>query len=258
MSQLYGQIQSKDGITRWKPIEAVLQPDGAYGIKVDTELVLDGAQVTISNIKIGSLNQTSSTLKFLKVEEDGTVVVTNDELDVALSTRASEETLANVRTDFLDGNFSIQLTDSDGHMADITPAGRLLVSQQVDAPANTTIVQEGILETVVVAKGVTPAIVNWIIPAGEVVHLQKFTAGGYILKEGAFQNQGKFRLAYQPNGTAVGEQVIDIIYFQGMSDGFRDLSFVTPIGNGIARLQLEVTNWSVEPMEVSSFFRGYY
>ena len=75
MVQLYGQIKTIDGTTKWKPIEAVLQPDGSYAIKVDTELVLDGASVSISNLKVGSLNQTSNALRYLKTRDDGTVVV---------------------------------------------------------------------------------------------------------------------------------------------------------------------------------------
>lgn len=63
---------------RWRNIGATQLPDGSWALKVDTELVLDGANISISNIKIGSTNQSSSSLKYLKTLDDGTVVVTNE------------------------------------------------------------------------------------------------------------------------------------------------------------------------------------
>ena len=76
MSQIYGQIKNPDGTTTFKPIRATLLPDGiGYALAVDTELVLDAASVTISNLKVGSLNQTVSGSRWLKTLDDGTVVV---------------------------------------------------------------------------------------------------------------------------------------------------------------------------------------
>lgn len=77
MSQIYGQIKGIDGTTKWKPIEAVLQADGSYAMRVDTELVLDAGNITISNLKVGSTNQTVSGARWLKTLDDGTVVVSD-------------------------------------------------------------------------------------------------------------------------------------------------------------------------------------
>jgi len=82
MSQLYGQLKNSDGTTRWKPIEAILQSDGGYAIRVDTELVLDSGNISIGNIKVGSTNQTSNSLRYLRVESDGTLVVISTPLDL--------------------------------------------------------------------------------------------------------------------------------------------------------------------------------
>lgn len=82
MSQIYGQIKDTDGTTKWKPIKATLLPDGNYALVVDTELVLDGANISISNIKVGSVNQTVNTNRYLKTEDDGTVVTISSPLDL--------------------------------------------------------------------------------------------------------------------------------------------------------------------------------
>jgi len=81
MSQTYGQVKNVDGTTKWKPIEAVLQPDGTYHLAVDTEIALDSANINISNLKVGSVDQTSNTLRYLKVEDDGTLVTVSMPLD---------------------------------------------------------------------------------------------------------------------------------------------------------------------------------
>ncbi len=78
MSQLYGQLKGIDGTTKWKPIEAVLQSDGAYAIRVDTELVLDTANITISNLRVGSVNQTVAGARWLRTLDDGTIVVSTE------------------------------------------------------------------------------------------------------------------------------------------------------------------------------------
>lgn len=102
------------------PAAATDNGDGTALLKVDTELVLNG-NVIVSNIKVGSVDQTDTTLKYLKTLSDGTLVVSipggavaanfNVEkwggtaqtganltplfqnLDVALSTKAKEATL---------------------------------------------------------------------------------------------------------------------------------------------------------------------
>lgn len=79
--------------TRWRNIGATELPDGSWALKVDTELVLDSANISISNIKIGSTNQSSSSLKYLKTLDDGTVVVSivsNDPLEGLKAARSQD------------------------------------------------------------------------------------------------------------------------------------------------------------------------
>ena len=96
MSQLYAQLKDGDKFT-FVPIEATLNPNGTYSLKVDTEIEvsLDGADLIISNIKMGSVDQTKNTLRYVKVQNDGTIVMTESglekyqvaDIDEATSTR---------------------------------------------------------------------------------------------------------------------------------------------------------------------------
>jgi len=76
MSQIHGQIVDIDGTRKWKPLKATLDSDGTYILKVDTELTLDGANISITNLKVGSTDQSSANATFLKTDADGTVHVT--------------------------------------------------------------------------------------------------------------------------------------------------------------------------------------
>jgi len=74
MSQLEGQYHEIGKPETWRPIAAEKLPDGRYALKVDTELSLDAANIYISNIKVGSVDQTKTNVRYLKVLDDGTVV----------------------------------------------------------------------------------------------------------------------------------------------------------------------------------------
>lgn len=82
MSQIFGKLKLNDGTTRWKPIAAIPEADGTYSLKVNTELTLESGNINISNLKVGSVDQTSNTLRYLKVEDDGTLVVISSPLDL--------------------------------------------------------------------------------------------------------------------------------------------------------------------------------
>lgn len=82
MSQIYGQIKDTDGTTRWKPIRATQLPDGGYALDVNTELVLDSTNINLSNLKVGSVDQTSNTLRYVKTEDDGTIVTISSPLEL--------------------------------------------------------------------------------------------------------------------------------------------------------------------------------
>ena len=80
-NQIHGQVLVPGQTTRWEPIAASLQPNGEYWLKVDTELVLDSGNINISNMKIGSVDQTSNTLRYLKTLDDGTLVMVSADND---------------------------------------------------------------------------------------------------------------------------------------------------------------------------------
>jgi len=89
MGQVYGQIITPGKSTRWEPICAKENPDGTFALCVDTELVLDSGNINIANLKIGSVDQTSNTLRYLKTLDDGTVVITGIEDDPLIGFKAS-------------------------------------------------------------------------------------------------------------------------------------------------------------------------
>jgi hypothetical protein len=80
-SQIHGQVLVGGDSTRWQPIAAVELGDGTYALKVDTELTLDSANINLSNVKVASVDQTSNTLRYIKVLDDGTIVTESSPLD---------------------------------------------------------------------------------------------------------------------------------------------------------------------------------
>ena len=76
MSQLYGHLKETGQTQEFHPLEATKQPDGTYILKVDTELTLDGGNINITNLKVGSTDQTAGNAKYLKTDADGVVFVT--------------------------------------------------------------------------------------------------------------------------------------------------------------------------------------
>ena len=104
MSDLYGHL-IEDGESRvFHPLACKKKDDGRYVLEVDTELDLGSANVYISNIKVGSTNQTSTNSRYLKTEDDGTVIVkskiwdglnTVDVLDLDYKRLAVDANIAN-------------------------------------------------------------------------------------------------------------------------------------------------------------------
>jgi len=74
MADIYGQYIEAGKPEQWRPIAAEKLPDGRWALKVDTELSLDSANIYISNIKVGSVDQTKTNVRYLKVLDNGTVV----------------------------------------------------------------------------------------------------------------------------------------------------------------------------------------
>jgi len=76
MTQVYGQYHEVGKPETFRPIAAKKLDDGTgrYVLMVDTELALDAANIYISNIKVGSTDQTKANVRYLKVLDNGVVV----------------------------------------------------------------------------------------------------------------------------------------------------------------------------------------
>lgn len=77
MAQIRGFLKEAGKTGEWHPLAATKQPDGSFVLKVDTELTLDGANISITNLKVGSIDQTAINATYLKTEADGTVNTKN-------------------------------------------------------------------------------------------------------------------------------------------------------------------------------------
>ncbi len=139
----------------------------------------------------------------------------------------------------------------------VTSAGELKVATPAPGPpAGTTTVEEG-GEVTVVKQGGTNEY-NWVIPSGETFKLQSFEFGGYIPKDGDYPLVAKGELWWQPNGSSTGESLVDVIYLQHLSAAIRRFDDKEFVGDGTARMQMELTNWSIEDGEFFRLMRGYY
>ena len=98
MAHLYGHL-IKDGKTGdFHPLECTENPDGTFTLKVDTELVLDGASVNITNIKVGSTDQTAGNITYLKTDADGIVETSSTRIKVG-STDGTEPNTVYLKTE---------------------------------------------------------------------------------------------------------------------------------------------------------------
>lgn len=103
-------VDINGNITGWAPIASVDQGDGTLALKVDTELEIGSATFIISNVKVGSTDQTSLNVRYLRTLDDGTVVVDealDDKLKIFEQTIAAvSATVFNVKAD-MDTKFSV-------------------------------------------------------------------------------------------------------------------------------------------------------
>jgi len=76
---IHGQHIIAGESTRWHPVGVTQRPDGKWALMIDSELQLDGSNVSISNIKVGSVDQTTGTLRYLKTLDDGSLVISTQE-----------------------------------------------------------------------------------------------------------------------------------------------------------------------------------
>ena len=113
MAQLYG----RDGKTNdWKPLLCVQDNDGNWQLKVDTELSVDHLDLTINNVKVGSLDQTEGNARWLRTKADGTVYV---EGSISISTGVplhynGVANLASAVVNFAGTTKHIQIENMDG------------------------------------------------------------------------------------------------------------------------------------------------
>lgn len=118
-------VDGVGNILGWSPVATTDEGDGTLALKVDTELSVDSLTLNINNLKVAGIDQLGgASLRYIKTDADGTVHVTGvagglgqvnvaewggvaqtgddltpyfQNLDAALSTRATEATLIEVR-----------------------------------------------------------------------------------------------------------------------------------------------------------------
>ena len=122
-SQIHGHLDETGNSRVFHPLECKKMPDGTYILKVDTELELDGASIYISNIKVGSTDQTSTNVRYLKVLDDGTVVVMSNPTELYVVADTDDKQTGNATLIYyygfvdIDGNWYIMKEDLTGSTA---------------------------------------------------------------------------------------------------------------------------------------------
>ena len=122
-SQLYGYIPYDNRPAgkkqqQWWPLKAELQADGTCILKIDSELELDAGNVYITNIKVGSVDQTKTNVRFLKVLDDGTLIAVSDPTKLYKATDVDDSGAVKYygHTD-VDGEWYILEEDTSGAVA---------------------------------------------------------------------------------------------------------------------------------------------
>jgi len=147
-----------------------------------------------------------------------------------------------------EGVSEIIIQDVEGHVADVTPNGRLKVSQEPPEPP------EGTTGVIITEYGTVAGEddIEYLIPMGETLILQRFSGGGA-------QTQGGnvIELWYDPDGDA-GEnmEIIDTIFCDGSSDQ-HDLndSF---LGDGTKKIRMNRKRLSGGSVMLFGRWEGYY
>lgn len=130
----------------------------------------------------------------------------------------------------------------------ISTTGRLLVSQE---PPGTPDEATGVIRTVYSAVGTTSDDV-YVIPNGEVLRIQRFTAGA----ETDTTAGNVVELFYDPNGTGVGMTVIAVLFVSGTSDQVDLNDYFT--GNGTRAIRMRRRRLSGGSKEMFAKWEGYY
>jgi len=206
---------------------------------------VDGLELTAENV-----NLNTDTL-------EAKVQLVRDQLDVLLSTRASEATLLQIRDyvdtievkiqSLLDGTGLVKIWDGT-NTAGVTATGRLKVSQEPPtSPAETTAVK--ITEYSIVSNFHDNI---YVIPTEETLTIQRIVAGGGKSAQGT----AKVEIWYDPNGNGTNMEIIDVLYVDGISD-FHDL-YEQYIGDGTKAIRLRREKIGGGSVEIFARWEGYY
>jgi len=139
------------------------------------------------------------------------------------------------------------IQDADGDKADVTPNGRLKVSQEPPAPPVGT---TGIVQTEY-GDVDTYDDIEYTIPDGETLVLQRFSGGGEQTNGG-----NVIELWYDPNGNGINMEIIDAIFCDGSSDQ-HDLNDEF-VGNGTRKIRLRRKRLSGGAVALFGRWEGYY
>jgi len=139
------------------------------------------------------------------------------------------------------------LTDTAGHIANITANGRLKVSQEPPTPPSgmTAVIKTEYGNVIGRDDNV------YVIPNGETLVLQRLNGGGEQAKDGSV-----IELWYDPNGDTTGMTIIDVIFCNGVSNQ-HDLN-TAYVGNGIRAIRMRRQRLSGGSRRLFSRWEGYY
>jgi hypothetical protein len=146
------------------------------------------------------------------------------------------------------GKTEMIIVDGDtGVSANVTASGRLQVSQEPPTPPpDTTAVVQTAYSNVANQSDTV-----YVIPAGETLILQRFSAGGEETNAGSV-----IELWYDPNGTGGNMTIIDTIFCNGSSDQ-HDLND-SYTGDGTKAIRMRRKRLSGGAVSVFGRWEGYY
>lgn len=146
-----------------------------------------------------------------------------------------------------EGVAGVIIQDDEGDIADVTPNGRLKVSQEPPSPPIGT---TGVIQTEYGSVSVFDDD-EYLIPNGETLILQRFSGGGQEVNFG-----NVIELWYDPNGDGTAMEIIDAIFCSGTSDQ-HDLN-ESFIGDGTRKIRMRRKRLSGGSVDLFGRWEGYY
>jgi len=145
------------------------------------------------------------------------------------------------------GRSAIIIVDSEGNEADVTPGGRLKVSQEPPTPPpNTTPVNRTFYTNMVGTQ-----VDTYTIPSGVTLHIQRLSAGAEHSRDGSV-----VELWYDPDGTGTNAEIIDVLFVNGTSEQ-HDLN-AEYVGDGSAAILLVRRRLDGGSRRIFARWEGYY